>query len=454
MKKNFVQKIANWGNYPVVTKNIRTADTLSAIRSFVEQHNEVIARGNGRCYGDAALAENIFSTARLNKFINFDRINGIIECESGVLLADVLDLIIKQGYFLYVTPGTKFITVGGAIASDVHGKNHHSEGCFSDYLISFKLMIEDGSVHNCSETENAQLFWSTIGGMGLTGIILSAVFKLRNIETAYIRQESIKAENLDQIFSLFEESDSWTYNVAWIDCLQTGNSIGRSILMRGEHATRNEIDAKKRENPYVIKKRLLPSVPAYLPSVLLNRFTVKLFNKLFYAQQRQKKTENIVDYERFFFPLDAVGNWNRIYGKKGFIQYQMVIPKEHGRQGMQEILSAIAESGNGSFLAVLKLFGKNNPFAYNSFPMEGYTLALDFKVNLQLPKLVAQLDTIVEKYGGRIYLTKDSMSKNSLTNYLRNVENPKFVSLQHKRILNSTITSQTTHGTNSKRNRQ
>ncbi len=247
MKKNFVQKVANWGNYPVVTGNLRTADTLAEIKSFVKEHNEIIARGNGRCYGDASLAENILSTARLNKFISFDRINGTIECEAGVMLSDVLDLTVKQGYFLFVTPGTKFITVGGAIASDVHGKNHHSEGCFSDHLISFKLLTEHGDVLNCSSTENSELFWATVGGMGLTGIILSAAFKLRNIETAYIRQESIKADNLDEIFALFEESNSWTYNVAWIDCLQTGKNMGRSILMRGEHATKYELTEKTRQ---------------------------------------------------------------------------------------------------------------------------------------------------------------------------------------------------------------
>lgn len=435
MKKNFVQRVSNWGNFPVVTRKMRSADTLSGIKSFVEEHNEVIARGNGRCYGDAALAENIFSTSRLNKFISFDRINGIIECESGVLLADILEIIIKQGYFLFVTPGTKFITVGGAIASDVHGKNHHSEGCFSDYLISFKLLTENGKVRNCSHTENSELFWATIGGMGLTGIILSAEFKLRNIETAYIRQERIKAESLDEIFSLFEESNSWTYNVAWIDCLQTGKNVGRSILMRGEHATKYELGGKTRENALKTEKKLRPSIPFTLPSFILNRFSVKFFNAIYFGKQRQKKVNEIVDYERFFFPLDTVDNWNRIYGKKGFIQYQMVIPKAGGREGMREILTTIAESGNGSFLAVLKLFGKNNPQAYNSFPMEGYTLALDFKVNQKLPTLVSQLDRIVEQYGGRIYLSKDTMSKSSLTNYLKNVDNSKFVSLQHKRII-------------------
>lgn len=437
MKPNFIQKVTNWGNFPVVEKEMRSEDSFSKIREFVLNHNEVIARGNGRCYGDASLGENIFSTKKLNKFISFDRLNGIIECESGVLLSEVLEISVPQGYFLYVTPGTKFISVGGAIASDVHGKNHHAEGCFSEYVIEFTLMNENGEIIKCSREENSDKFWATIGGMGLTGIILTARFKLKNIETAYIRQESIKAENLDEIFRLFEESESWTYTVAWIDCLQKGKNIGRSIMMRGEHAFQHELPQNINKNPLRLKKKLQPTVPFYFPNFILNALTVKVFNLLYYKKQTKKEVKNFIDYETFFYPLDAINEWNKIYGKSGFIQYQMVIPKEAGKEGMKKILETIANSGNGSFLAVLKLFGKNNPSAYNSFPLEGYTLALDFKVNSKLKKLVEDLDAIVQEFGGRIYLTKDSMSRSSLTNYLKNIQNPKFVSLQHKRILNN-----------------
>ena len=437
MKPNFTQKVTNWGNFPVVEKEIKSEDTLQKIKDFVQNNNEIIARGNGRCYGDASLSEHIFSTKRLNKLISFDRLNGIIECESGVLLSEILEVIVQQGYFLYVTPGTKFISVGGAIASDVHGKNHHAEGCFSEYIISFSLLNENGEVLICSRTENADKFWATIGGMGLTGIILSAKFKLKNIETAYIRQESIKAENLDEIFKLFDESEDWTYNVAWIDCLQKGKNIGRSILMRGEHAFKHQLPNKLQEKPLRLKKKLNLTVPFYFPNFVLNNLTVKIFNFLYFNKQTKKEVKNNVDYETFFYPLDIANDWNKIYGKGGFIQYQFVIPKEKGKEGMKEILETIAKSGNGSFLAVLKLFGKNNTEAYNSFPIEGYTLALDFKVNAKLKNLIKKLDEVVEAYGGRIYLTKDSMSKSSLTNYLQNVQNPKFVSLQHKRIKNN-----------------
>ena len=429
------QKITNWGNFPVVEKEIKSEDSLQKIKDFVLSHKEVIARGNGRCYGDASLGENIFSTKRLNKFIGFDKIEGVLECEAGVLLSDILEISVPQGYFLNVTPGTKFVSVGGAIASDVHGKNHHSEGCFSEYVLEFKLMKENAEVITCSREENTEDFWATVGGMGLTGIILSAKIKLKNIETAYIRQESIKADNLDEIFQLFEESEGWLYNVAWIDCLQKGENIGRSILMRGYHALREELPPKLHKNPLKNPRKIMPTIPFYFPSWVLNSFTIKIFNWLYYNKQTKKSVEGFVHYEPFFYPLDVINEWNKIYGKKGFIQYQMVIPKEKGKEGMQKILETIADSGNGSFLAVLKLFGKNNPKAYNSFPMEGYTLALDFKVNNKLKYLVEELDKIVEEFGGRLYLTKDSMSNPKLTNYLRNVDSPKFVSLQRKRIL-------------------
>ena len=429
------QKITNWGNFPVVEKEMKSEDSLQKIKDFVLSHKEVIARGNGRCYGDASLGENIFSTKRLNKFIGFDKIEGVLECEAGVLLSDILEISVPQGYFLNVTPGTKFVSVGGAIASDVHGKNHHSEGCFSEYVLEFKLMKENAEVITCSREENTEDFWATVGGMGLTGIILSAKIKLKNIETAYIRQESIKADNLDEIFQLFEESEGWLYNVAWIDCLQKGENIGRSILMRGYHALREELPPKLHKNPLKNPRKIMPTTPFYFPSWVLNSFTIKIFNWLYYNKQTKKSVEGFVHYEPFFYPLDVINEWNKIYGKKGFIQYQMVIPKEKGKEGMRKILETIADSGNGSFLAVLKLFGKNNPKAYNSFPMEGYTLALDFKVNNKLKYLVEELDKIVEEFGGRIYLTKDSMSNPKLTNYLRNVDSPKFVSLQRKRIL-------------------
>lgn len=434
MKKNFWRKLSSWGNYPIADAQVHRFSSEEELRELLFQAGAVTPRGNGRSYGDAALGNFVIETKRLNKLISFDRETGIIEAEAGVLLSEILEVSVPSGWFLSVTPGTKFISLGGAVASDVHGKNHHAEGCFSESVLMFRLMDGDGQIHECSREENTQLFWATIGGMGLTGMILSVKFQLKYIETAWIRQESLKADNLEEIFQFFEESEDWTYNVAWIDCLQKGATLGRSILMRGEHALRSELPQKNKANPLQLSKKAEPAVPFYFPSFVLNNLTVKIFNYLYFNKQRRKIVKGLVDYETFFYPLDAIHNWNRIYGKKGFIQYQMVIPKADGLSGMKEILEAIAASGNGSFLAVLKLFGEKNPEAYNSFPERGYTLALDFKVNRKLPSLIQTLDAIVMKYGGRIYLTKDAMSNPALTDYLQNLEDSKFTSHQHLRI--------------------
>lgn len=431
MKKN----ISNWGNFPKADSRIYEPDRLEYVESFVAKNHSIIARGNGRCYGDASLSDNVISTLSLNKFIDFDIQNGVLECESGVLLDDILELIVPKGFFLPVTPGTRFITVGGALASDVHGKNHHRDGCFSDWVLSFRLLREDGQILSCEpKGNNAELFWATAGGMGLTGIILSVRFKLITIESSYIRQESIKAKNLDEVFKLFDESQDWPYTVAWIDCLQKGKNLGRSILMRGAHATIQDLSPKQRERPLRIFGKALFSVPIYFPGFVLNPLVVKLFNLLYYFKQLKTKSSFINNYNSFFYPLDSVGAWNKIYGKNGFIQYQFVLPLDVSRQGMQEVLETIAASNQGSFLAVLKLFGKNNPQAYNAFPLEGYTLALDFKRNKILPRLVRDLDAIVAKYGGRIYRAKDSMSDAALTDYLQNTDSERFDSAQNKRI--------------------
>jgi FAD/FMN-containing dehydrogenase len=434
MENKKLTSVTNWGLYPTIKANVISPTTILEFQEAVLSHSEIIARGNGRCYGDACLQNTIISTSKWNKFLDFDRENGIIEVESGVRLDEVLETSIPAGFFIAVTPGTKFITVGGAISSDIHGKNHHIDGCFSDHLIHFDLMIETGDVIRCSRNENVNLFWSTIGGMGLTGIILSARFMLKKIETAYIRNEAIQAKNLDEIFDLFESSESWTYNVAWLDCLQKGDNLGKSIMLRGEHATFNELPEKLKKNPLQVKKKLNLNIPFFFPNFALNTLSIKIFNWLYFNKQGKKHLKNYVDYETFFYPLDAVHNWNRIYGKNGFIQYQFVIPKEHGKEGMRKILEKIASSGNGSFLVVLKLFGDNNLQAYNSFPMKGYTLALDFKVNDKLEKLIKQLDEVVMQYGGRIYRTKDSMSNPALTNYLQNIDSTKFESIQNERI--------------------
>ncbi|MCO6563999.1 MAG: FAD-binding oxidoreductase [Apibacter sp.] len=432
-KKN----VTNWGKYPVVKTNFHVTSDLKEIEKIIKKSTSIIARGNGRSYGDNSLnSDNILSTLRLNKFLSFDREKGVFECESGVILSDILDVIVPDGYFLPVTPGTKLITVGGAIGANVHGKNNHSEGCFGDYLVNFNIITQDGEIKKCSREENSDLFWNTIGGMGLTGIIISAKFTLKKIQTAYIKQKVLKAENLEEIFKFFEECENWTYSVAWIDCLQKGKRMGRSILMVGEHATLSELPTQWKGNPLQPKKKFKLNVPFDFPSFILNTWSVKAFNFLYYFKQRKKIVSNIVDYDTFFYPLDAINNWNRIYGRNGFIQYQFIIPKKVGKEGMTEILKTIAKSGQGSFLAVLKLYKKGDLKAHNSFPIDGYSLALDFKINKKLSFLVKELDEIVEHYGGRIYLAKDSMSKKTLIDYVKVPETGKFDSLQQKRIDN------------------
>lgn len=429
------QKITNWGKHPVVETNFIETSNISKIKKSIKESSTIIARGNGRSYGDNSLnKDNIFSTLRLNKFLSFDKEKGIFECESGVILSDILDTVIPEGFFLPVTPGTKLITVGGAIGSDVHGKNNHSEGCFGDYVLDFNMMIETGEIKKCSRTENSELFWNTLGGMGLTGIILSARFTLKRIQTAYIKQKVLKADNLEEIFDYFNQYKDYTYSVAWIDCLQKGNKLGRSILMVGEHADITDLPTKWKGNPLHPKKKLKLNVPFDFPSFILNTLTVKTFNFLYYFKQREKIINNVVDYDTFFYPLDAINNWNRIYGKNGFIQYQFIIPENVGKQGMTEILKTIAQSGQGSFLAVLKLYKKSVAEAHNSFPIDGYSLALDFKINKKLPTLVKELDEIVEHYKGRIYLAKDSMSKKSLIDYVKVPETGVFNSVQHERV--------------------
>jgi decaprenylphospho-beta-D-ribofuranose 2-oxidase len=382
----------------------------------------IIARGNGGCYGDSALAPNVISTLRYNKFLDFDAEAGIIQCQAGVLLSDLVAVIVEKGWFLAVTPGTKMITVGGAIASDVHGKAQHHAGNFSDHLLEMDVMLADGSLVTCSKEENPELFWTTAGGMGLTGIILHARIKLIPLETAYFKQQSIKAENLDKLMDLIEDSEPWPYSVAWIDCITRGKNMGRGVIMRGDHARLSDLtDDRQKQAPLTLKPKLKLNVPIYFPDFALNSLSMKIFNNLYYHKQIPTKVEAIVGYNTFFYPLDSIQNWNRIYGKRGFVQYQFILPKDNSRQGMHEILGRIVDSGIVSFLAVLKLYGKQN--GYLPFAMEGYSLALDFPIVDGLFEFLDQLDEIVLSYGGRLYLTKDArMSKDMFMKSYSGVE--------------------------------
>lgn len=405
------KKIANWGNFPVVESDEKYFRFNDELKNAITNSKEYIPRGNGRCYGDASLADTTISTVRYDKIISFDTQNGIFECESGLTLDKILEVIVPKGWFLPVTPGTKFITVGGAVGSDVHGKNHHVDGSFSNQVIEMDVMLSDGRVFTCSKSLNPDLFWATCGGMGLTGMVTRVQFNLKKIETSYIKQKQVKAENLEEVLKLFDQYKHYTYSVAWIDCLQKGKDFGRSILILGEHAKVEELPEKYKKDPLALPGKKQINFPVTLPSWVLNSFTVKAFNFLYYGKNFKKEINNVVSYEPFFYPLDAILNWNRGYGKKGFVQYQFVLPL-HAKEGLIEILHKISDAGLGSFLAVLKVFGKQDDLI--SFPFEGYTLALDFPVRDGLLEFLDTLDAIVLKYNGRLYMSKDARMKPSI----------------------------------------
>lgn len=391
--------LTGWGRYPHIDAKVVYPQTLDDAAAILEQSSgTMIGRGLGRSYGDSSLASQVVCTEALNYFHSFDSTTGILHCSAGVSLAEILNVFVPKGWFLPVTPGTQFVTVGGAIASDVHGKNHHRDGSFSDHLQSFTIATMTDGVLECSRHQHQELFQATCGGMGLTGLILTAAVQLKSIQSAYIEEVTLKADNLEHALNLFAEHESATYSVAWIDCLSTGASLGRSLIMLGEHSASGSLAAGK-------PGKLI--IPLEVPAAALNRYSIQAFNAFYYARIRQKKQSRRVHYAPFFYPLDSIRQWNKLYGKNGFLQYQFVLPKGSGLEGMHNILKRIAASKRGSFLAVLKATGKDNG-NYLSFPIEGYSLALDFKVDTGIFELLNELDDIVIDYGGRLYLTKDA----------------------------------------------
>ncbi len=390
-------KIQGWGRYPTGEAEVLVPATRSAAISAARQ-GSLIPRGMGRSYGDSALAPRVLSSARLNLLEQFDQARGIVRCGAGVSLGELLDVFVPRGWFLPVTPGTKFVSVGGAIASDVHGKNHHRDGCFSEYLDSFDLLLADGEIVSCSREQHADLFHATCGGMGLTGVILQATFRLRPIRGSGIDQTVIKAGALQEALALFDAHQGAAYSVAWIDCLASGPAMGRSLVMLGEHAEQGKLAVQH--------KRPL-SIPLDMPAQLLNRYSIRAFNALYYHRMRGGQSRRLVHYEPFFYPLDGIAHWNRLYGKRGFVQYQFVLPRAATLEGMGAILGKIANAGRQPFLAVLKAFGRQNANLL-SFPAEGHTLALDLQLDDGLLALLEELDAMVLDYGGRHYLAKDA----------------------------------------------
>jgi FAD/FMN-containing dehydrogenase len=397
------QSVSSWGNL------VRSSYVVYALRSRYDEvpaipvGSTILPHGNGRSYGDSCLNPGgaLLLTRSLDRFIAFDRDAGLITCEAGVLLADILQLTVPAGWFLAVVPGTSAVTVGGAIANDVHGKNHHRAGTFGCHVRRFELLRSDGQRLTCSPETNADWFGATIGGLGLTGLITYAQLQLRRTPGTGMDLEVIRFANLDEFFRLSEASDqNFEYTVAWVDCLSRGRSLGRGLLQRANHS------ARPMEHPRIRMGRLV--VPFMAPFSLVNTATLRLSNFLYYHRPGIKRRPR-EHFQSFFFPLDVLANWNRLYGPRGFYQYQCVIPGQAGQEMTAQLLETIARSGQGSFLAVLKQFGSLNSPGMLSFPRCGLTLALDFpNTGAPIERLFTELDEIVAAADGRLYPAKDA----------------------------------------------
>ncbi len=393
--------LSGWGNYPRRWCDVYYPSTLESIRKVLRKR--VIPRGSGRSYADQSLGERVIKTVYLKRFLKFDGEKGILWAESGVTFEDIIKVFLPKGWFPYVTPGTKFVSLGGALASDIHGKNHHKEGSISNFIIGFNIMLPSGEIIYCSRNENDDLFRATLGGMGLTGIIIDVKLKLRRVESSYIYMKTFRVKNIEEMFQVFTDNDpKYTYSVAWIDCLAGGKNLGRGVVMFGEHAKYNDLPHRLKNDPLRISSKRRIKIPFYLPNFTLNRLSIGLFNEMYYFTHNSN--EGFVDYERFFYPLDSILNWNRMYGKRGFVQYQFVVPED---DSMITILEKIVKLGRGSFLGVLKRMGRQE--GYFTFGMEGWTLALDFPAEKEILDFLRGLNNDVMELGGRVYLTKDAI---------------------------------------------
>jgi len=402
-------ELSGWGRYPRHNIEIfepRSPIEVAKLQPILPPH---VARGNGRAYGDAAIGVKATVDCRaLNRMKLFEPATGCLTVEAGVLLSDIIAAFLPRGFFPPIVPGTRFVTVGGMIASDVHGKNHHRIGGFGRALEAFDLVLPSGERKACSTTENCDLFLATIGGMGLTGTIVEARFRLQPIETGWMRQRTIVANDLDQALTALAAHDGATYSVAWIDCLARGSNLGRSLILLGEHVSGADLTELGLDlPPYPIAKRPRLSVPFDVPSFILNRYSVAAFNQLYFRLgARRAGQDELIPWDRYFFPLDGIEDWNRLYGRRGFVQYQCVVPEVSARRALGDILERVAARGEASFLAVLKKLSTGTGLL--SFPMPGYTLTLDFAASERVLTFLNEIDQLVVNAGGRLYLAKDA----------------------------------------------
>ncbi|MBU1429225.1 FAD-binding oxidoreductase, partial [Myxococcota bacterium] len=402
-----------WGRFPVIEARCarpeRQGEILEALQPDGVEGGR-LAYGLGRSYGDTALLSDggVILMERLDRMLGFDPETGWARVEAGVSIQSLVDVFLPRGFFPYVVPGTFQVTVGGAIANDIHGKNHHVDGTFADHVRRVELLTGSGEVVICDAQHHPELFWATVGGLGLTGVILSAEVRLRAVASPYIEMESIRVESLDHFFEVSADSAGFTHTVSWIDCVTQGKAMGRGIFMRGGHAAAGATlkrgplgDLGERLSPYL-------KMPIDAPNWLMNKATMRLFNEAYFHKHPKGKIEAVTAYAPFFCPLDFVQDWNRGYGPRGFLQYQLVVPSEPEHRTIRQILEAITASGMGSFLAVIKEFGEQTHPGL-SFPQPGVTLALDFpNYGAPLFELFERLDEMVLNAGGRLYLGKDS----------------------------------------------
>lgn len=393
----------SWGRYPNADQAILTLPGRTRPLPTFSSH--ALPYGNGRSYGDSCLdpGGTLLHTRSLDRFIAFDTATGVLRCEGGTTLGEIIDCTLPQGWFLQVTPGTRFVTVGGAIANDVHGKNHHRCGSFGHHVRRFELLRSDGSRRECAPGDTNRLFAATIGGLGLTGVVTWAELQLRRVPGRYLETENIRFDTLDEFFALSRESAAThEYGVAWIDCLAKGVARGRGHFTRADHAP--QLAEARGKEPG--KSIAMPVTP---PWSLVNRLTLRPFNTLYYWRQPQRRKRAATHLMPFFYPLDGIRDWNRMYGRAGFLQYQCLLPPAQARYGVDALLAEIARSGSGSFLAVLKEFGMHTSPGLLSFPRPGTTLALDFpNSGPAVFALLDRLDRIVDEAGGALYPAKDA----------------------------------------------
>ncbi len=400
-----MRRYSSWGRYPSATHTrILPVTWRSEVPDLQHLAESVLPYAYGRSYGDSCLNDGgaLLDVSGLDRLIAFDDKEGLLRCEAGVTLAQVLAFSVPLGWFPPVLPGTRWVSVGGAIANDIHGKNHHRAGTFGAHVQRLELLRSSGERLVCSDSENRDLFRATIGGLGLTGVILWAELRLRRVEGSGIEMERIRFQGLDEFFSLAAEDADHEYTVAWVDCLARGRRLGRGIYMRGDHAVLDAADPDPLAGPAL-------TMPGDAPRALLNRVTMSAFNGAYYRRQPRTRDRRVVPYTGFFFPLDGVGDWSRLYGKPGFLQYQCVVPDDPVGGAMRQILDRVGASDQVATLAVLKRFGAAPAAGLLSFPRPGLTLAVDFGFRGEPTlRFLESLDTIVVEAGGAVYPAKDA----------------------------------------------